>query len=131
MKPVSNKVLAVLLSMSLAGMSLPAFAYNGQNQNGPHQNEQRQSQSQQHKPQGGPHAAPQQVKKVAVVKPHQAWKVGNSLPASYRAKTYRVADYRTHHLKQPGKNQHWYKVNGDYVLVNVITNSILQIITGS
>lgn len=133
MKALASKVSVTLFSMALAAVSLPALAYNGPNQNGPHQDGQHQAHQppgQQHRPQGGPHAGPpQQVKKVVVIKPHQAWKVGHPMPASYRAKVYRV-DYRSHHLKQPGKNQHWYKVNGDYVLVNVISHSILQIITG-
>lgn len=116
----------ILLSVSMACMSLPAFAYN----------EQHQSQ-QLHQPPGHvkhtAHAASQHakhVKKVTLLKPHQAWKVGHPMPASYRAKAYRVADYRTYHLSRPAKNQHWYRVNGDYVLVNVITHSILQIISG-
>ena len=82
---------------------------------------------------GGPgpaqHVAHHHAKKV-ILKPHQAWKVGHSMPASYRAKAYRVQDYRTHHLKRPAKNQHWYQVNGDYVLINAVSNSIVQIITG-
>jgi Ni/Co efflux regulator RcnB len=68
-------------------------------------------------------------KKLAVSKPHHAWKVGHKLPDNYLSKGYRV-NYQTYHLGRPAKNQHWYRVNGDYVLVNVISHRILQVMAG-
>ena len=84
-----------------------------------HANQHQTSQHQKHQP-----------KKVMVVKPHQAWKVGHQLPSQYRGNAYRVTNYQAYHLNKPGKNQHWVRVNGDYVLVNILSQSILQIITG-
>nr|MCM1981194.1 RcnB family protein [Acinetobacter pittii] len=33
-------------------------------------------------------------------------------------------------MYKPSKNQQWIKVNGDYVLVNVINHSVIKIIKG-
>lgn len=74
-----------------------------------------------------PHA--EHGKKLAVSKPHHVWKMGHKLPDNYRSKGYRI-NYQTYHLGRPAKNQHWYRVNGDYLLVNVISHRILQVMAG-
>ncbi|MDY6459624.1 RcnB family protein [Acinetobacter faecalis] len=61
------------------------------------------------------------------VNPSRDWRVGQPLPRQYDSSRYKV-DYReAKNLKKPSRNQAWYKVNGDYVLVNTKTDKILRI----
>ncbi len=113
---------ATVLATLVMAFSASAMARNDDHQPPGH--------AKQHISQGASHVEHQHSKKVVPLKPHQAWKVGHQFPASYRAKTYRVYDYGSYHLSRPARNQHWYRINGDYVLVNVISHSILQIIAG-
>ncbi|RYY80132.1 MAG: hypothetical protein EOO69_03240 [Moraxellaceae bacterium] len=62
--------------------------------------------------------------------PHTNWKTGYVLPNQYRAKTYEVVRYNSYGLQRPGKNQRWFKIKGDYVLVNVANHHIVRIING-
>lgn len=56
------------------------------------------------------------------------WKVGNRLPEEYRYSEFFV-DYRQHHkLNAPTRFQQWVKVNDHYLLINIMTNTILQVI---
>lgn len=62
------------------------------------------------------------------VNPSRDWRVGQPLPRQYDSSRYKV-DYReSKHLKKPKKNEAWYKVNGDYVLVNTKSDKIIRII---
>lgn len=61
------------------------------------------------------------------VNPSRDWHVGQPLPRQYDSSRYKI-DYRdARHLKKPKHNEAWYKVNGDYVLVNTKKNTILRI----
>ena len=61
------------------------------------------------------------------VNPSRDWRVGQPLPRQYDSSRYKI-DYRdARHLKKPKHNEAWYKVNGDYVLVNTKKNTILRI----
>lgn len=62
--------------------------------------------------------------------PHTNWKAGYVLPNQYRAKTYELVRYNSYGLQRPGKNQRWFKIKGDYVLVNVMNHHIVRIING-
>ena len=65
------------------------------------------------------------------VQPHRDWRKGQVLNRSYRGNGYKVVDYRQHPgLKSPGKNQRWVHVNGDYILINSLSNVIVSILTG-
>ena len=65
------------------------------------------------------------------IQPHRDWKKGQVLNRSYRGNGYKVVDYRQHPgLKSPGKNQRWVHVNGDYILINTLSNVIVSILTG-
>ena len=65
------------------------------------------------------------------VQPHRDWRKGQVLNLSYRGNSYKVVDYRQHPgLKSPGKNQRWVHVNGDYILINTLSNVIVSILTG-
>lgn len=62
------------------------------------------------------------------VNPSRDWRVGQTLPRSYDSSRYKI-DYRdTKRLSKPSRNQEWYKINGDYVLVNEKNNKIVRII---
>ena len=65
------------------------------------------------------------------VQPHRDWRKGQVLNRSYRGNGYKVTNYRQHPgLKSPGKNQRWVQVNGDYILINTLSNVIVSILTG-
>ena len=57
-----------------------------------------------------------------------AWRVGQVVPHEYRHSRY-VIDYRQHQkLTKPGRYQKWYKVNGNYVLVNEQSHKIIRVV---
>ncbi|MCL6235789.1 MULTISPECIES: RcnB family protein [Acinetobacter] len=55
------------------------------------------------------------------------WQTGYVMPQHYRGNGYKV-DYKDHNLPKPSRNQQWYKINNDYILVNSDSNSILKIL---
>ncbi len=54
------------------------------------------------------------------------WQAGYVMPQHYRGDGYKD-EYRENNLPKPGRNQQWYKINNDFILVNVDNNSIIQI----
>lgn len=54
------------------------------------------------------------------------WQPGYVMPQHYRGNGYKV-DYKDSNLPKPGRNQQWYKINNDYILVNTDSNSIVSI----
>lgn len=68
--------------------------------------------------------APAQSKKVqkAVVK------VGQKYPTEYRQSSHKV-DFKQHKkLSKPAKNQQWYQVNQEFVLVNTTNQHVVKIV---
>ena len=55
-------------------------------------------------------------------------RVGQTLPRAFDSKRFEVNSRDARGLAKAGKNQQWYKVNGDYVLVNEKNNRILRVI---
>ncbi|MFJ1521631.1 RcnB family protein [Acinetobacter sp. ABJ_C1_1] len=56
------------------------------------------------------------------------WREGQVVPHQYQHPRY-VIDYRSHQkLTKPGRFQKWYKVNGNYVLVNEQSHKIIKVI---
>lgn len=55
------------------------------------------------------------------------WQAGYIMPQHYRGNSYKV-DYRDFDLPKPARNQQWYKINNDLILVDTETNSILRIV---
>ena len=49
------------------------------------------------------------------------------MPQHYRGNGYKV-DYKDNQLPRPKRNEQWYKINNDYILVNSEDNSIIQIL---
>lgn len=62
---------------------------------------------------------------VQRLKQHR-WQAGYVMPQHYRGNGYKV-EYRDHHLPKPDRNQQWYKINNDYILVDSNTNDIIRI----
>ena len=54
------------------------------------------------------------------------WQTGYVMPQHYRGNGYKV-DYKNHDLPKPSRNQQWYKINNDYILVDTDSNNILRI----
>ena len=63
---------------------------------------------------------------VQRLKQHR-WQTGYVMPQHYRGNGYKV-EYREHRLPKPDRNQQWYKINNDYILVNSDTNDIIRIV---
>ena len=61
------------------------------------------------------------------VNPSRDWRVGQTLPRQYSSSRFQVSDREARRLAKIGRYQQWYKVNGDYVLVNERNNRILRI----
>lgn len=62
------------------------------------------------------------------VNPSRDWRVGQTLPRQYDSRGFKLSDRDARRLPNTGRNQQWYKVNGDYVLVNERNNKIIRII---
>ena len=61
------------------------------------------------------------------VNPSRDWRKGQTLPSQYSSSRFHVSDREARQLPKSSRNQQWYKVNGDYVLVNERTNRIISI----
>lgn len=60
--------------------------------------------------------------------PSREWRSGQYLPSQFSSSRYHVNYKNYRQLPIPGKYQQWYKVNGDYVLVNERNNRIIRIV---
>lgn len=54
------------------------------------------------------------------------WQPGYVMPQHYRGNSYKV-NYKDSNLPKPDRNQQWYKINNDYILVDTNSNSIVSI----
>lgn len=79
----------------------------------------------QHKPASNNKAGNKQM-----TRPSATWKPGNPVPTQYRGQSYKVDHSKYKKLNKPGKNEQWIKVNGDYVLTNVLNHNIIKIVPG-
>ena len=150
---MKKTISTALVSGLIAVFALPAMAAPTQDHN-PRPNQQQAMPQQQHqamKPQAGHPAqgngfgqgngnAHKQAQRPnpsthnqrpQQVQPHRDWRKGQVLNRSYRGNGYKVVDYRQHPgLKSPGKYLRWVHVNGDYILINTLSNVIVSILTG-
>lgn len=55
------------------------------------------------------------------------FRVGQTLPRAFDSKRFEIKQREVRGFKA-GKNEQWYKVNGDYLLVNEKNNRILRVI---
>lgn len=61
------------------------------------------------------------------VNPSREWRSGQYMPSQFSSSRYHVNYKNYRQLPKPGKYQQWYKVNGDYVLVNERNNRIIRV----
>ncbi|OTG63810.1 RcnB family protein [Acinetobacter silvestris] len=54
------------------------------------------------------------------------WQTGYVMPQHYRGNSYKT-DYKNNNLPKPSRNQQWYKINNDYILVDSDSNNIVGI----
>ncbi|BCT87796.1 RcnB family protein [Acinetobacter variabilis] len=125
---MKNLVKAVIFSLSSALVATSAFAAAPEHHSQHHQPQKT------HVQQHAQHKAPahdQQHKQVhKKVDPSRDWHVGQKVPAQFQSKVYKVDHSKYKRLSKPGKNQQWIKVNGDYILTNVMSHNIIKIIAG-
>ncbi|NNG82974.1 RcnB family protein [Acinetobacter sp. ANC 5378] len=62
------------------------------------------------------------------VDPSRDWRAGQNFPRVFSSSSYKVSDRDARRLPDTNRYQQWYKVNGDYVLVNERTDRIVRII---
>lgn len=129
-------VKAIVLSLSTALVAAPAMAAPQDHQgNQSHQiGKQPAPVKHQQQPAQNQHKTPVQQQHKAVAKkavnPSHDWRAGQKVPNQYHGTSYKVDHTQYKKLSKPGKNQQWIKVNGDYVLINLISHSIIKIIAG-
>ena len=115
---MNNFLKTIVLSVSTALVAVPAFAQPNQ------PNYQAQHANHDKKP-GQTH---QKNQHKNVVRPSRDWKVGQKVPKQYQAKQYYVNQKADKRLSKPNRNQQWLKVNGDYILTQGTTYSIIKIV---
>ncbi|HEY9217129.1 MAG TPA: RcnB family protein, partial [Phenylobacterium sp.] len=54
------------------------------------------------------------------------WRRGGYLPAGYRG--VRIYAYDRHRLRPPPGGYAWYQVGGDYLLTDIVTGMILEVV---
>ncbi len=64
----------------------------------------------------------------ASVNPSREWRTGQTLPRQYSTSRFEADRDQLKRLPKAGRNQQWYKVGGDYVLVNERNDRIVKII---
>ncbi len=117
-------VKAIVLSISTAFIATSAMA-------APQDHQPPKPYAQQHHKAPAPqHHAPQHKQVYKKVDPSRDWRVGQKVPNQYQSKVYKVDHSKYKKLSKPGRNQQWIKVNGDYVLMNVVNDKIVKIIAG-
>ena len=62
------------------------------------------------------------------VNPSRDWRTGQTLPRQYNSPRYQVSNNTLKRLPKANRNQQWYQINGDYVLVNERNDKIVKII---
>ncbi|MCH4248857.1 MAG: RcnB family protein [Acinetobacter populi] len=56
------------------------------------------------------------------------WKAGATLPEQYRSANHQIDYSNNPKLAPPTRYQQWIKVKNKYVLLNVITNTIIKVV---
>jgi Ni/Co efflux regulator RcnB len=58
------------------------------------------------------------------------WQTGQYLPPEYRARRYYVEDWRSRQLPPPAYGYQWQEVDGNYLLIELASGLIQQILSG-
>ena len=62
------------------------------------------------------------------VNPSRQWRTGQELPRQFTSSRFEVNKNELKRLPKASRNQQWYKINGDFVLVNEKNDRIVRII---
>ena len=127
---MKNLVKAVIFSLSSALVATSAFAAAPEHHSQHHQPQKTHVQQQYHAQHKSPAHAQQHKQVHKKIDPSRDWRVGQKVPAQFQSKMYKVDHSKYKKLSKPGKNQQWIKVNGDYILTNVMSHNIIKIIAG-
>lgn len=58
-----------------------------------------------------------------------SWKIGSTVPEKYRYANYQIDYNNNPQLTPPTRYQQWIKVQRQYILINVLTNTIIKIVS--
>lgn len=97
MKTMITKTLILLLSLTTLGMASHSFAYTGADK-----------------------------ATRATESSKQRWKEGFVIPQHYRGESYQIQDYSAEGLPRPERNQQWYKIKGELLLVDLSNFQIVK-----
>ena len=120
-------VKAIVLSISTALVAIPVMAAPQDHHQYSKSHAQQQHPAPQHH-QLNKHPAQQHKQGYKKVDPSRDWRVGQKVPSQYQSKIYKVDHSKYKRLNKPGRNQQWIKVNGDYILMNVVNDKVIKII---
>lgn len=62
------------------------------------------------------------------VNPSREWRVGQRLPNLFNHSRFQVSHSQAKRLPKAGRHEQWFKINGDYVLVNERNDRIIRIL---
>lgn len=131
------KALVLSISTALIATSVMAAPQQHQSQQNNHHDQQQGNASAQHQiqsnhtPQSAIHKSqPQKSVSHKSINPSRDWKVGQKVPNQYYTSSYKVDHSKYKKLTKPARNQQWIKVNGDYVLTNMMSHTVIKIING-
>lgn len=60
----------------------------------------------------------------------QRFEIGDTVPETYRSKTYEIAQWKQRNLPAPQADSHWTYMGGNYVLIANATGKILKAESG-
>jgi Ni/Co efflux regulator RcnB len=126
--------------LSILAISFSALMASGLTTAAPHQNDDRDQNSSRsmqgkhkHEFRGGANGDDMRVEKRRIREERGVqrlqqfrWQEGYVLPQHYRGNGYKV-DYEDNNLAKPSRNEQWYKINNNFLLVNLESNTILRI----
>ena len=126
--------------LSILAISFSALMASGLTTAAPHQNDDRDQNSSRgmqgkhkHEFRGGANGDDIRVEKRRIREERGVqrlqqfrWQEGYVLPQHYRGNGYKVS-YEDNNLAKPSRNEQWYKINNNFLLVNLESNTILRI----
>ena len=65
------------------------------------------------------------------MKKHARYHRGDRLEDRYRNSRYYVNDWEKRHLSKPPRDHRWVDVDGEYLLISVVTGVIASVLLGS
>jgi Ni/Co efflux regulator RcnB len=60
--------------------------------------------------------------------PSRDLRIGRPLPRDYRHRQYAIDNWRAHRLFAPPRGYQWYQAGADYILVEIATGLIVQVL---